>query len=132
MFMCTSKFEVEEEDIALIQQYISNEEHQALNEGKDAQLLQDNLEPISDDEEDDVEILQDQPATKGLSKRAKRKRRRSSISEAEAEGQEPAISEDEADIPLPNTQQRVSSRNRTRSGREDDQFVHYQSYRREY
>jgi hypothetical protein len=50
--MCTSRFEVEEKELSLIKQYLSNEEQQALDEEKDAQQLQDTLEPISDNEED--------------------------------------------------------------------------------
>jgi hypothetical protein len=124
MFMCTSKFEMEEEDLAIMKAYLSNEEQQALDEEKDAQLLNDNLEPISDDEEDDLEILQEVP-TQATSERTIGKRRKSATSDIGEEAQGPDPSNDEADLPLPNTQHRVSRRHRKRSRREDDQFVHY-------
>jgi hypothetical protein len=126
LFMCTSRFEVEEKELSLMKQYLSNEEQQALDEEKDAQQLQDTLEPISDNEEDDgLEISIDQPATQQLSKRAQGKRRRSMVSNGEQEGQEPFLSDDEVFLPLPDTQQRISGRNRKRTRREDDQFLHY-------
>lgn len=57
LYMCTSKFEVEEEYLALTKQYLSNEEQQALDDEKNAQQLQDILEPISDDGEDDLMVI---------------------------------------------------------------------------
>jgi hypothetical protein len=54
MFMCTSRFEIEEEQIALINEYLTNEEIHAANEEKDAHDAQEDLDPISDDEEDDL------------------------------------------------------------------------------
>ncbi|GFF54131.1 hypothetical protein IFM58399_09749 [Aspergillus lentulus] len=126
LFMCTARFEVEEKQLSLMKQYLSNEEQQALDEEKDAQQLQDTLEPISDNEEEDgLEISIDQPATQQLSKRAQGERRRSMVSNGEQEGQEPFLSDDEVVLPLPDTQQRISGRNRKRTRREDDQFLHY-------
>lgn len=90
-----------------------------------AELL-DDLNPISDDEDNAV-LIHEQSATQQLSERAAGKKRRNVASEAEDEGQEGARSDDEADIPLPemaSTQQRMS-RNRKRSRRWDDDFVHY-------
>jgi hypothetical protein len=73
--MYTLRFEVEEKELSLIKQYLLNEEQQALDEEKDAQQLQDTLEPISDNEEDNsLEISIDQPATQQLSKCAQSKR----------------------------------------------------------
>ena len=115
---------MEEEDLAIMKAYLSNEEQQALDEEKDAQLLNDNLEPISDDEEDDLEILQE-VRTQATSERTIGQRRKSTTSDIGEEAQVPDPSNDEADLPLPNTQHRVSRRHRKRSRREDDQFVHY-------
>lgn len=74
-----------------------------------------------------MQCLSMNSATQQLSERAAGKKRRNVASEAEDEGQEGARSDDEADIPLPemaSTQQRMS-RNRKRSRRWDDDFVHY-------
>ena len=73
-------------------------------------------------------LIQEQPTTQGLSERSAGKRRRSVGSEVEEEAQEATQSDEEAEIPLPkqpNTQQRISGRNRKRTRREDDDFVHY-------
>ncbi|KAL3705729.1 hypothetical protein TMatcc_006738 [Talaromyces marneffei ATCC 18224] len=126
LFMCTSRFEVEEKELSLIKQYLLNEEQQALDEEKDAQQLQDTLKPISDNEEDNsLEISIVQPATQQLSKHAQGKRRMSMVSDGEQECQEPISSDDEVVLPLPDTQPRISGRNRKRTRREDDQFLHY-------
>ncbi|EEA23655.1 hypothetical protein PMAA_076890 [Talaromyces marneffei ATCC 18224] len=119
-------FEVEEKELSLIKQYLLNEEQQALDEEKDAQQLQDTLKPISDNEEDNsLEISIVQPATQQLSKHAQGKRRMSMVSDGEQECQEPISSDDEVVLPLPDTQPRISGRNRKRTRREDDQFLHY-------
>ncbi|KAJ6114220.1 hypothetical protein N7512_007665 [Penicillium capsulatum] len=126
-----------EQQLALLNDFLSEEEKEEANEEKVAEFL-DDLDPISDNKEDDVPIsdneeddvvpIQEQPTTQGLSERAVGKRRRSVASEAEIEAQEGAQSDNETDIPLPKqpkTQQRVSRRNRKRSRREDDDFIHY-------
>ena len=52
LYKCTTKFEMESEDLALQEEYLSLQEVEAKREEKDARLLQDTLEPISDNEED--------------------------------------------------------------------------------
>jgi hAT family C-terminal dimerisation region len=51
MFMCTSRFEIEDSHRALINEYLSSEERQASQEEKDISIQQ--FEPISDNEEED-------------------------------------------------------------------------------
>ncbi|RJE18367.1 hypothetical protein PHISCL_09298 [Aspergillus sclerotialis] len=127
MFMCTSRFEVEDDQLALNKEYLITDEIQEANnlreEEEDAQNEQ-SLEPISDNEEDDL-VSQDQPITQRLSERAARKRRQSTASEPEDGALNTAYSDDGADIPLPNSQQRLSGRNRKRARRDDDQFIEY-------
>jgi hypothetical protein len=136
MFMCTSRFEIEEEQLAFVNEYLSNEEIQAGNEERDAQLPENGLDPISDDEEDDSVPEQAQLLTKAASQHALGKRRRSVTSEPEneeGEAQELAVeTDDEANLPLPTispeeitTQIRTSRRIRKRSRREDDVFDYY-------
>lgn len=124
-YMCASRFHLEEQQLELLDDFLSEEEKQEATEEKSAELL-DDLNPISDDEDNAV-LVHEQSATQQLSERAAGKKRRNVASEAEDEGQEGARSDDEADIPLPemaSTQQRMS-RNRKRSRRWDDDFVHY-------
>jgi hypothetical protein len=134
--MCTSRFEIEEEQLAFVNEYLSNEEIQAGNEERDAQLPENGLDPISDDEEDDSVPEQAQLLTKAPSQHALGKRRRSVTSEPEneeGEAQELAVeTDDEANLPLPaispeeiTAQMRTSRRVRKRSRREDDGFDYY-------
>jgi hypothetical protein len=54
MFMCTTKFDIEEKHLAFIKQYMTKEEDEEAEEERSAQLLADDLaDLISDDEEDD-------------------------------------------------------------------------------
>jgi hypothetical protein len=123
MYMCVSKFELEEKQLAMISEFLSNKDKEQANEEKDMSSL-DNLDPISDNEEDNAVLNHEQSITKGLSERAAGKRRQSVASDFEGEAQEATPSDDNIDIPLPNTQ-RVSGRNRKRIRREDDDFIHY-------
>jgi hypothetical protein len=121
--MCTTKFDIEEKELAFINQFLTKDEREAGNEEKDAQA-KDTLDPISDNEEDDIVPIQEQPATQGVSLRALGKRRKSITSEPEDEAQESALSDDN-DPPLPNTQRRALARSRKRSRRDDDIFTYY-------
>jgi hypothetical protein len=123
MYMCTSKFDIEEKQLALISEFLSDEEKEQGSEERATPFLED-LDSISDNEEDDVVLVYEQPTIEGLSERAAGKRRRSVASEAEVEAREAAQSDDGVDIPLPDTQ-RISGRNRKRTRREDDDFIHY-------
>ena len=126
MFMCASKFDIEEQQLAMISDFLSDEDKEQASEERDTLLL-DDLDPISDNEEDDVVLVQEQPTTQGLSERAIGKRRQSMLSDMEREAQEATLSDDEAEIPLPGIQ-RVSGRNRKRTRRDDDAFIRYQYY----
>lgn len=131
MLMCTSKFEIEEEQLAFINEYLSSQEIQAANEEKDAQRPRDDLDPISDDEEDDLLSAQVQTP----SQRALGKRRMSTIDLGAKEGQEPPNeSNDDGEIPLPDntislqegssTQFRTSGRVRNRPRHDDDMYIY--------
>lgn len=126
MFMCTSKFEIEEEQLLFLKEFHLAEEQEAANEERYTNA-QEELDPISDDEVNNIisTQTQDKPATKGLSEKARGKRRQSVVSEGEDEVQEQVLSDDEADLPLPNTQNPASGRARKRSRREDDQYAYY-------
>lgn len=104
MYRFTTQFEVEDENLALKKEYLTSGEIEAEREEKNPLLLQD-IDPISDDKEEDTEATQEQDTTQGPSHEA-------------------LLSDDEATNPLPETQQRISGRNRKRR-RDDDQFIEY-------
>ncbi|KAJ5456131.1 uncharacterized protein N7458_003714 [Penicillium daleae] len=112
MFVCTSKFDIEDDQRMLINEYLSHQEKQAAKEEKD--IKENNFDPISDDEEDPASILS-QPPVQLLSEKALGKRRRSDTSEPD----EDENNDDDAEVPLPDTQHRVSGRVRKRSKRLD-------------
>lgn len=124
MYMCTTKFELEDEQLAFIKEYLLSGERETANEEQDAQLLQDNPNPISNNKEDNMVPIQEQPATQEVSQRAFSKRRKSVASEPEDEAQESALSDDN-DLPLPDTRRRASAISRKRSRRDDDTFTYY-------
>lgn len=100
----------------MINEYLTHEEIQAVNEENNIQ--ENDFEPISDDdeeeEEDNTAPILTQPMPQAPSERAQRKRRRSVASEPEIE-EATETGDDEAVLPLPETQQRVSGRSRKRS-----------------
>lgn len=55
MFMCTTKFNIEEQQLAFIKQYLTKEEREEIEEDQNAQLPEENvIDPISDNEEDQL------------------------------------------------------------------------------
>lgn len=113
MFMCISKFDVEDDQRMLINEYLSHQEKQTAKEEKSTK--ENDFDPISDDEEEDPPSTQSQPPVQPLSERALGKRRRSVTSEQD----EVENNDDDAEVPLPGTQHRVSGRVRKRSKRLD-------------
>jgi hypothetical protein len=104
MYRCATQFEIEDEYLALKKEYLTSGEIEEDKEEKNPQLQ--DLDPISDNEEDETETTQEQSTTQGPS-------------------QEAALSDDEATNPLPEIQPRASGRNRKRARRDDDQFVEH-------
>lgn len=129
MFMCATKFEVEEAQLAYLWEYLTQQEREAAEEEKDVQQTRDSIDPISDNEEDSS------PANVQLmapSKRALGKWRKSHDSEPEGEvDHELDHDDDDGDHPLPTMPQRESTqiwssgRNRKKPRREDDGFEYY-------
>ncbi|RJE25686.1 hypothetical protein PHISCL_01949 [Aspergillus sclerotialis] len=86
MFICTTKFDIEEKELAFINQYLLMEEREVANKEKDAQA-QDKLDPISDNEEDSVPI-RNQPTTGMACQFNSNKRQRNTITASESEREE--------------------------------------------
>jgi hypothetical protein len=107
MFMCTSKFEIEEGQRALINEYLLLEEVQANQEAKD--LNTPYLEPISDNEEIDDALLMTDTTQTAIIITESQQQQPSSI------GPEIGGHEEEGEPDLPNTQSRHSGRVRKRS-----------------
>ncbi|KAL4976303.1 hypothetical protein BDW66DRAFT_135599 [Aspergillus desertorum] len=124
LFMCTTKSNVDSEQLALIDEYLSMQEKQAKKEQKDAQKKEEEFDPISDDEESlptteaPTETIQP-PSTRALGTRR-------------------AISDqligldDDDEVPLPDnghleegrTAQRRSSGRAPKRLRQDEDFVY--------
>jgi hypothetical protein len=103
MFLCTSRFDIEEQEAKLLEKFFSYEEMESAKEEKDEKLDEIEIDPISDTEEQDTELNNEI----GLDE----------IGEADEEG--------EAQISLPrnNTQVRISGRKR--KSRDDDIFEYH-------
>jgi hypothetical protein len=127
MYMCTSRFEIHEEERIMLSEYLSTQEIQAAKEERTPQQLA--VDPISDNEEDEGSTIQlqarSQPratsqalttlqTTQGLSAKALGKRRLSNIASDVGDDEEDDGQDSEA-IPLPEIQNRVSGRVRKRS-----------------
>ena len=107
MFMCTSKFEIEEGQRALINEYLLHKEVQANQEANDLNTLY--LEPISDNEEvDDAELVIN---TTQITVTIAQSQQQQPLSIGPENGEH----EEEGEPDLPNTQLRHSGRVRKRS-----------------
>jgi hypothetical protein len=126
LFMCATKFDLEQQQLALINEFLPDDEKELINAEKSILLLDDD-DTISDIEEDRVELSPTgvHQGTHGLSERARGKRRMSVVSDMDDEVEKTISSHDEASLPLPDTQVRMSRRSRKRARRDDDQFVTY-------
>lgn len=107
MFLCTSKFEIEEEQAAFLQEFFSRDEIEAAREERDLTPDGVSLDPISDTEEETQEGQQ-----------------------GTGETQQEVISDHEAELPLPtyeegSTQIRASVRARKRMRRDDDLYQYH-------
>ena len=112
MFMCTTKFDIEDKELAFANEYLSQGEKEITIEERKAQD-QDQLEPISDDE---GLLPPSQARTASQSTPNRRQKRTLSVNEHEA-SQYAAVDsdDDEGALPLPtqqNIQQRISGRAR--------------------
>ena len=127
MFMCTSKFEIEEDRRALMDKYLSHEEKQAKKEEKD--IDSNFLEPISDTKEgnnDNKPGVKDEPQVMGnndiildhiqpLSEKARGKRQLSIALLPEIEEQDTNQEDETCLPPIYSTQVQHSGRVRKRS-----------------
>lgn len=114
MFMCTSKFDVDEDQRTLIHEYLSHQEKQAAKEERNTK--ESDFDPISDNEEEDPEPTLSQRPVQPPSERALGKRRRSVASEPDNDDNNDDGDDYEyAEAPLPDMQHRVSGRVRKRS-----------------
>ena len=122
--MCTTKFDIESEQLALIDEYLSTQEKQAKKEQKDALKKEEEFDPISDNEEDLSTSEAPAEPIQPPSARALGKRRATSEQLIELE--------DDNEVPLPDnshlekgrtTQRRLSGRVPKRL-RQDKDFVY--------
>lgn len=108
MFMCTSKFDVEEEQFTFMKEYLSVQEIEAANEERDTHTP-DDLDPISDNEEDEQVnevdqrgvVVYEHPPTQPPLPLTQGRPPRTSLVGIKRSAQEMNGSEDEAEPPLP-------------------------------
>jgi hypothetical protein len=103
IFLCTSRFDIEEQEAKLLEKFFSYKEMESAKEEKDEKLDEIKIDPISDTKEQDTELNNEI----GLDE----------IGEADEEG--------EAQISLPrnNTQIRISGQKR--KNQDDDIFEYH-------
>jgi hypothetical protein len=118
--MCTTRCEIEEEQLAFIRDFAIQEELESAQEEQDTKKLQHNLNPISDVEEDEALFDSTEPLTERTSQKSPEKRQKGVISDIS--GTENGDDDHHDMIPFPlipdgqgSTQQRVSGRVRKRS-----------------
>jgi hypothetical protein len=109
MYMCTSRFEIHEEERIMLSEYLSAQEIQAAKEERTQQQI--TIDPISDDEEDEGPSTELQAASHGPSAKALGKRRLRDV----AEDAESDRDDDMDATSLPEMPHRLSGRVRKRS-----------------
>jgi hypothetical protein len=130
MFMCTSRFEIESEQLALLEEYISTQEIQTRTEENAANKVRDSeFNPISDTEEDplDISTQPTQPVTAIAF--GKRPRQAAPMIDLEEEEEDEENREDGISLPdnthlrdQCSTQRRKSGRVTKRSKQDDGQW----------
>ncbi|EED22697.1 hypothetical protein TSTA_061850 [Talaromyces stipitatus ATCC 10500] len=138
LFMCTTKFNLESEELSLMDEYLTTQEIQRAREERDAQRALEaqntkyDFDPISDSEEAESE---DESLVLPQSPQASQARSQHSLGKRPAREEEPLIELDgneEDEVPLPynrhlvtvsSTQRRSSGRQPKRSKRDED-FVY--------
>ena len=99
MFMCTTKFDIEEKELAFISECLSREEKEAAAEERASQN-QDQFEPISDNEEEFSAPNQALTTSQPTPNR-RRKRLRSEHEDGVSQGVVIESDDDDIRIPLP-------------------------------
>jgi hypothetical protein len=101
MFLCTSKFDLEEEGFTFLKEFFSLDEIEAAKEEREDTSNQFELDLISDNEEEGTQEVDD-------------------------EAQQPLSSDDEPNLPIIETQtRRASERARKRPREGDDQWAYH-------
>jgi len=119
MFMCTEKFDIEEQQLAFLREYRTREENDWAVEEEQVPATQDDLEPISDNEENSsapTRRTTSQPSSnkrqrRAISSRAGKQHEQSQVATVESDDDD----DDTGNVPLPNQQntlQRASGRAR--------------------
>jgi hypothetical protein len=107
MFLCTSRFDIEEQEAKLLEKFFSHDEIEAAKEEKDEKLDEIEIEPISDAEEQETTIDEEIELDKALSATLEEPTRR------------------ESQVPLPENNTQVRASGRKRKSREDDIFEYH-------
>jgi hypothetical protein len=111
MYMFTSKFEMLDEERLLLNEYLSFEEVQAEGEERDSRA--NDLDPISDNEEEDIVVEMIQPSEVVLGKR-----RRSVVTDDDENDDNDDDHDDGTDLPVNRTTGRARVRSKLLDGYE--------------
>ena len=103
MFLCTSRFDIEEQEAKLLEKFFSYEEIEAAKEERDNKLDHMDIEPISDTEEQEESIQEDV------------------IQDNKAS----LLDIDKPELPLPDYSTQVRASGRKRKSRDDDIFQYH-------
>jgi hypothetical protein len=107
MFLCTSRFDIEEQEAKLLEKFFSHDEIEAAKEEKEERLDEIEVEPISDAEEQETTINEEIELDEALS----------------TTFEEPTVRESQ--VPLPGNNIQVRASGRKRKSRDDDIFEYH-------
>lgn len=111
LWMCTIRFDLQEQKRLMLQEYLSHQEIAAMTEANETR--DESFDPISDTEEETEDIVYE---AEGIQSLPRSRTTTIDLEDREAmDHDEHDDDDDDINPPLPDTQQRVSSRKRKRS-----------------
>ena len=130
MYMCTTQFDVESDQLTFIEEYLSTQEIHAAREKEDAEKKKEEFDLISDGEDNTPNTISQHPGSQRPSERTPGKRPRKEATPPPHQRGVLIQLDNEDDIPLPDnsmhgessTQRRTSGRVSKRARRDQDIF----------
>lgn len=115
LWMCTTRFDLQEQKRLILQEYLSHQEIAAITEANETR--DESFDPISDTEEETEDIVYEAEGIQPPNAQSLQRSRTTTLDLEDREAIDHDEHDDDDDInpPLPDTQQRISSRKRKRS-----------------
>ena len=116
LWMCTTRFDLQEQKRLMLQEYLSHQEIAAMTEANETR--DESFDPISDTEEETEDIVYEAECTQPPNTQSLPRSRTITLDPEHREAldhDEDDEDDDDINPPLPDTQQRVSCRKRKRS-----------------